>query len=406
MNKLKRHFKKKYLTPLLILLLLGAFLSLGLGKPSPLTPANTTLSALAQELITKCQSRGDDGVQGCYNEELPRLMDRGISMEQAFQVIRLIQAKDDRFWYCHVASHSLVAKEIDRDPSKWKDLVMRCPYDICSNGCIHGAFQERFKLDALTDQQIEQIFPDLSQVCEKNSNWDPTTHDQTSCYHGLGHTVMYLTGAMVGRSADLCRRLGEKDDGRTYVQTCTEGIFMQLYQPREPEDIALVKSIAPDKKSFKSFCDQWTSGIRDACYREGWILFQAEVQTPQGALSFCDYTTDPQFHFLCLDKIFQTFMVLHGFKDQEMKDFCQALPQENQPLCFTDAAYRLVTADKNLADRSIAICNYAMNNNVGDDCFARLTSTSTILYHQNSADFIDYCSKFPDRWRNKCLVRN
>ena len=373
-------------------------------KPSPLATSAQELQSLADRVLSSCSTKSGSGIQACYNEEIPKLMEHpGITMEDAFQVIKLVQAKDDSYYYCHVASHIIVAKEVDKDPSKWQEMVLRCPFDMCSNGCIHGAFQERFKTDSLNDQQIEAVFPELDQVCESRPGWNPSPIDQDSCYHGLGHTAMYLTGADIDKSAVLCQRLGVKKDGRNFVQTCTEGIFMQLYQPREPEDEALIKNIVPDKTGLTKFCDQFSGGIRDACYREGWVLYKAEVQVPSGAVAYCGYTSDPSANFLCLDKIFQTIMVLGDLDEQKMKSYCQALPSSYESLCFTDTAYRLVTADKTLLNRALSVCQYAESLGVGHDCYQRLSESSTQLNRPGSAEQKDYCAAFPVSWRPSCL---
>jgi hypothetical protein len=396
-------FTKVSFKTLSVLLVGGLIFSAKSYLPAANQPTN--LRVYAQEILAKCpRVDGGSSQLACYNREIPLLMDtRHISMEEAFAVIKLVQEKDDTFWYCHVASHIIVAKEIDKDPSRWKDVFIRCPDEMCSNGCMHGAFQERFKLDFLPDDQIAAIMPDLQNICEKKSDWQPTVKVQTSCYHGLGHTAMYLTNGNISKSAAICQAVGLKPDGRTYVQTCTEGIFMQLFQPREPEDEALVKNIVPTKETLMHFCDTSTGVVKDACHREGWVLYKEEIQTPSGAISYCSYTDDPKARFLCLDKIFQTFMVLTNFDDAKMKNFCQAVPLEQRSLCFTDAAIRLVTADRSLFDRSVAMCSYATSLAVGEECFNRLATDSTYLNDPGSSDLRSYCQKLPDPWRAKCL---
>jgi len=104
--------------------------------------SNQALQKYADDVLAKCQS--ETYSPGCYDREIPKLMDY-ISMEDAFKVTSIVQGEDKTYTYCHVLGHKLAAREIDKDPSKWKEVVTRCPSGICSNGCIHGGFQEKFR---------------------------------------------------------------------------------------------------------------------------------------------------------------------------------------------------------------------------------------------------------------------
>ncbi len=80
------------------------------------------LKAFAGQVAEKCSR--EKYKQGCYETEVPKLMD-AISMEQAFEVVRLIQEKDPSYGYCHVLGHKLSARETAKDPSKRKEYITR-----------------------------------------------------------------------------------------------------------------------------------------------------------------------------------------------------------------------------------------------------------------------------------------
>ncbi|MBX9765211.1 hypothetical protein K2X83_01060, partial [Patescibacteria group bacterium] len=113
--------------------------------PSP----EKNLERLAEKVIATCSKESYPPT--CYDEEIPRLMDTGLSMEEAFQVTTVIQNKVSDYFYCHVLGHNLSAKETAKDPSKWTEVVARCPVGMCSNGCLHGAAQERFRAESLSE---------------------------------------------------------------------------------------------------------------------------------------------------------------------------------------------------------------------------------------------------------------
>jgi hypothetical protein len=332
----------------------------------------------------------------------------GISMEQAFEVIRLVQQKDDGYYYCHVASHIIVANEVDKNPANWKDVFVRCPEEMCSNGCLHGAFQERFKADKLTDAELQSLIPELKTLCEPRPSWHPTEDIHTSCYHGIGHALMYMTAANVAKSIEVCGQVGSRPSGKGYLQTCVEGIFMQIYQPREPEDFALVKDVAPKKEDIPTFCSQFSFNktAAAACHRESWVMFEDQIKTPQGLISFCSYTQDPNEHWQCLNKMFFSLMAINNLDVNTALGFCPSLPEEYRSQCFADTATRIITADRTLIQKSLSICSFADSSGIGSECYNRLVEYAALLYQPGTSGFNDYCQGFPNSWKGKCLGQN
>ncbi|PIT90972.1 hypothetical protein COU17_02885, partial [Candidatus Kaiserbacteria bacterium CG10_big_fil_rev_8_21_14_0_10_49_17] len=118
----------------------------------------------AQDIVAKCATA--EYRPACYDAAIPKLMDEGMSMEDAFEVTRAVQDIDDMYFYCHVLGHYLAEKETAKDPLRWKDVVARAPSGICSNGAIHGAFQARFKAETLPDASVDELKKELTGVCE------------------------------------------------------------------------------------------------------------------------------------------------------------------------------------------------------------------------------------------------
>ena len=117
------------------------------------TPALSSIAAqspeaAAETIIATCAQ--ESYAPSCYDKEIPKLMDEGYSMEQAFAVTQVAR-KDPSYQYCHVLGHYLAAKETQKDPENWKDVIARIPLGMCSNGAIHGAFQERFRAESLPE---------------------------------------------------------------------------------------------------------------------------------------------------------------------------------------------------------------------------------------------------------------
>ena len=243
----------------------------------------------AAEIIEFCSS--EEYHPGCYDREIPKLLNN-FSLNQVFEVVRIVQSQDEKYGYCHVLGHELGGREVAKDPNKWMNIITKCPADgICANGCLHGALVERFSSEeewSLTNEQIEEAKPDLRVACEARNDWNPTPLDKAICYHGLGHLTVYITNANLPKALTICDDIAVKENGENYLGVCYEGIFMQLFQPLEPEDFALIENISVNKDNLELFCQSFeTLEQNRACFIEGWPIFKEEVRTPEGLISFC-----------------------------------------------------------------------------------------------------------------------
>lgn len=361
--------------------------------------SNLPLEAYAKRVLAACKDA--EYRPSCYDREIPKLMD-DISMEDAFKVTWLVQEEDGEYHYCHVLGHALSAKEVKKDPSKWKEVVSRCPSGMCSNGCIHGGFQERFRTDHLTDAQVNDIKGDLKIICEDRPNWHPTGLEQASCYHALGHLTMYLTAGDIAKSLALCADIAIKEDKRDFSQLCFDGAFMQIFQPLEPEDFALVKGKQPTKEQLPAFCDAYQGKHRASCLSESWPLFFDELQTPKGLVDFCS-RTQPEERNRCYSALFYVLTAQFKFEIPPIRDYCTGLPQEVKGLCFANAASRMIETDYRNIDKAEQLCNEAKAQGVDTQCYDELLFYSSYNFHPQSAEFLHLCNGLPEPWRSKCL---
>lgn len=365
----------------------------------------TKLAAYADQVITACQSA--PFAPSCYDEEIPKLMD-AISMEDAFEVTKLVQEFDPRYRYCHVLAHNLSYREAGKNLNAWKDIITRCPATFCNNGCLHGALMRRFNAETLTDAEVEALKPEIADVCEPRGKWNPTEVERSMCYHAIGHLAMYVTGANMTRSSAFCRAIGEKPDGRNYVQTCTEGVFMQVYQPLEPEDEALIKDIAPTRDGVVEFCAPFDGMAREACRREAWPFFRKEIMTPNGLVRFCSYTTDPIGERTCYSTVLNMATIHFLIETNDpggAARYCTALPAaERRSQCFANMATRLIQIDPWYVGDAIAVCERGNAAGLGEECFRDLVHYAPFSFHPGSREFQNYCREFPEPHRKTCLA--
>jgi hypothetical protein len=386
----------------------------------------STIDQLANQVIKTCAASSSK--QRCYDTAIPKLM-KSITMEEAFAVTKIVQSKDREYWFCHALGHNISAQEYKKDPSKWKEIMTRCPVGMCSNGCIHGALQEHFSAEWLNETQLEKLLPDVKDICEPRKNWEPTQLAVSSCYHEIGHLSLYLTNGDIKRAQGVCDTVGVKPDGRNYLQTCYEGIFMQIFEPREPEDFALIYSLIPRKEKL-STCEQYTTGIdkgacwksgwegkekefcntfandlRYACYREAWVINDASIETPEGIISYCNYSDDAEEKRKCYNKLYYSLMSKYEFDHTRLEKLCAELPQDLRGQCFGNTASRLIETDKTLWKTALSVCDKAKIYKVEGVCFAELAHYGQIaMAGSKEGKFL--CNGLPEPWKALCKRSN
>lgn len=341
----------------------------------------------------------------CYERELPKLLSR-ISMEETFGVLRQVQQRDPAYRFCHVLAHELGGLEVAKDPGNWFDVIPRCPTDgLCSNGCVHGAAVARFSTEVLSDAEVEEVIPDLARACEAREGYAPTPLDQAMCYHGIGHMNVHITKSRITKSLEICDRVSVKDDGRDFTRLCDEGVFMQLFQPLEPEDFALIDELAvpPSRENLSSFCAAHgrTTDEEAACWREGWPFYREEINTPEGIVAFCSASPT----VTATDRCYETVLSIVGrtsLDDGSARRICAGLPGERQGLCYSISAGAILEEDRTRTAEAARFCDEVPSRENQRTCYDRLVGIATFVFHPTDAQLPLLCEALPSPYRDRC----
>lgn len=398
----------KLILGLILVLVIASELIFIVSQLSPQkSPGEGILNKYASDVIKKCKDAPFKPT--CYDNEIPKLMAK-ISMEDAFRVTKIVQEHDKEYIYCHILGHNLSGVEVKKDPSRWLDVIARCPTTVCNNGCIHGPLLIKFNSENLSDGQIEKILPDIKKACEPRGDWNPVGVEISMCYHGLGHLFLFATKANIKKSLNLCRETAVRPNGDSHVQACTQGVFMQIFQRLEPEDFALVKGITPEKYKVAEFCAEYAWPDRGTCHRESWVLFKDEIEKPSGLVEFCSYSDDLLEQRKCYSAVMSPMTVSLVIRQENLDklySYCTALPKDKNSWCFSDAAQRLLNIDPRNGLKSINVCNLEANlNKETQRCFKDLAPLGAFFYRPDSQEFIDFCKAMPSPWREKCINKD
>jgi len=360
---------------------------------------NQSLARYADTVIATCSTATYP--PACYDEELPRLMRRGLSMEETFAVTKLVQEQVPDYFYCHVLGHRLAEQETAKDVSQWTDVIARCPTGMCSNGCIHGAAQERYRAESLSPEEIEAALPELTQTCSMEGARTLTGIEQASCYHALGHLAMFMTAGKTQQALDVCAAIVPVEDG--YATLCYEGVFMQIFQPLEPEDVALVRDFAPESQpEARSFCDSFPEEESAACHRESWPLARDTLSTAVGVNAFCSFATEAESAKRCYSSLFYVLVPQLNFDEEKIVGLCDSFDEKRAAQCYASAASRTIETDERLIPQAASLCAIAAEKGAGIRCYSELLFYSVNGITEGSQAFQELCRALPEPWGSRC----
>lgn len=365
-----------------------------------------SIQDVASEIVEACADAPHR--QFCYETEIPKLLSN-YSVSEVFTVIRAVRAIDTEYAFCHVLAHEIGEYQVAKDPENWLSVLAEGPPDgLCSNGYAHGAIMARFSTATLDEQQMQSALPDFARACLPREGYAPTDLQKAMCFHGLGHVLVHLTNADVPRALAACRTITESTEGSPFRTQCLEGVYMQLFQPLEPEDIALIEQLpeAPKRENITAFCDVHSDNEIEygICWREAWPVFTEDITSAEGIQTYCNHLPEeagrPQCYVsaytingrLNLGATSTMAAVCNGFTDHQM-----------QGDCFARGANAFLEEDVAFIDEGVMFCSFAQNEGAQDMCYQFLADTATFNFHLNSSPHQTLCSLLPLPYQQRCL---
>jgi hypothetical protein len=169
---------------------------------------------------------------------------------------------------CHAVAHELGHATLAKyHGDAAKALAVR--YDVCGGGYTHGVVEIALK-------NSKNVARDMLRICAPRNDG--------SCWHGVGHGVMFAMKYKASRAESLCRRAPTT----TLVARCAEGVYMQLFTLDEgAAHVAGASFKYPTHKTAARICA--TAGLADACwYYSPTVWLQEHPEDWAGALRWCD----------------------------------------------------------------------------------------------------------------------
>lgn len=185
------------------------------GLPAPMTPMPMTPIPMPTRAVTAPTLPAQEPAQAAAelyrvtSAELVALLDERGAVVALAELDRRITADPRLGGVCHAIAHDLGhAAFAAADGRAARALKNRD--DVCGGGFTHGIVEMAL---GSSDHPVR----DLLTICAPAQDG--------SCFHGVGHGVMFATGMDVGRSLALC----DRTPSSLLAARCGEGVFMQLF---------------------------------------------------------------------------------------------------------------------------------------------------------------------------------
>lgn len=352
----------------------------------------------AERIVATCKDSGDHAA--CYEREVLVLYPE-LPVPELFEVIRRIRMDDPSYQFCHVLGHKLGERVVAEDPERWVDAIPLNPSDgMCSNGFIHGVVGGRFRAEVLDDVTIAALLPDFKRACEERIGWRPSDLDRALCYHGLGHLYVFITDANMEKALDVCEATSPPDLRRV----CIEGVFMQIYQPMEPDDFLMIErmEVKPSTTTVRQYCARYERDeYEGACLHESWPYSREGILDGTGSEAFCSGQPTSEEERRC----YQTISTLVGRTslDDPHKALraCKKFPIAFQNECYAASAQALLEEDRTDAKNALAFCRLAPGS-AAEACVKTLVDHAQFIFGSNETAYNDFCGLLEGPLKQQC----
>ena len=182
--------------------------------PSPGSPSSTPASKAPAGPATP-SAAATPTLRELYETNRDELMAIGLEKGSAAALrslerrIRKVPALEG---VCHPIAHDLGHQAVEQAGGgiKGAQVALTARDDVCGGGYTHGTIE--LALGASQDPER-----DLLRICAPANDG--------SCFHGVGHGLMFATNMNVKRSLAMC----DQSPTPTLSARCGEGVFMQLF---------------------------------------------------------------------------------------------------------------------------------------------------------------------------------
>ncbi len=254
-----------YLTLLVAVLFLAREVTLSVSRPvikKEVVQTQAVVSSSDQLVVSVADEEADDvdlektnPAQAAKRDNLLKLLNEG-DPSSVFLVVDTIEGDPSLIHNCHEIAHDIghAAYKLYgfQGAMNFTD-VHRTGHatvqEVCAGGYVHGVLEAASRKD-------KNFLAHPSVLCET-----VPSKSKDSCFHGVGHALMFLHKRNVEESLASCRLIGNT----FFNSRCFEGVWMELF--RKGREVTPDKDATGfDKENPFLLCEETLQDAKRACY--------------------------------------------------------------------------------------------------------------------------------------------
>lgn len=397
---MKKNKKKSRVIPtwviiiadILLIIILAIWLLVFMKKPLAGTdPARITADAMSA--VAKC--RDVPNWRDCYGYKIAEYLKKD-SLDYSMKVLDKVEDIDEKAQSCHVIAHRMAAAEMEKDPSKWGDLVKKVDQNFCSYGFIHGVIEARSRFEpefAVNPKSIEQI-------CDLISGGTRVRGTDQSCAHIMGHVVLAEKEGSVPQAIAVCDKIEEK-----LQYQCNSGIFMENFT-RDNLVAHGIAEYAPwgeeTIQSQEELCLSHEDSISaKACWMEVSHLYANKYPfQPEKVYKECQKAPSELFREECYMHSIQTLLEKPNPTDAYLLSLCEPFRTRGRYYeCEGVIVHSYINSSLKLTSKAFEYCAMVPGE-FKSYCFQKIGKI--LEMHLPKKEVTAYCRSAPSNYQHDC----
>ena len=391
MKKLKNKLTiKRVLVILITLFIVGESLYL-------LLPRSRNLSNDAHRIITQCENTKD--WHKCYGLGLASV-NKTSNLEYTLSLLEKLESIQLKARDCHLLAHYISLSEVERNPKKWKDVLLKVDPNACTYGFIHGVLEGRTRFnngEGIDKKTIENICTLLYKKSKKAGV-------DESCSHVMGHILLAEQQDNISFSISVCDSLSIK-----LQYMCFGGVFMEHFTRNNIVAHGVGYFIPWNNETIheqESICLKYSGQKGQACWLEMAHLYStAAKDNPSKTWQLCSQAPEKEFAFNCYLHAMGNSIKSHSTIEYK-KEVCTPFANDKQRLgiCFDYMATALIVESTKFLGDAVHFCNNLWSQEVIKECYR---SVGRALHtYTNDKEQDKLCEPFTGDFKKYCLMKS
>lgn len=331
----------------------------------------------------------------CYADGFYRLSQK-TDLTFAKNILLALQRKDPRDARgCHLMAHKIAYAQMEKDPSKWKELLSKQDPNFCTGGFMHGILEKHMQADQKFGLTADQ-FPVICSIVKDQGT--------LSCNHILGHLLLVEKGGYIDYALGICKDV--TDNAARYE--CMSGVFMENLTRLNLVDHKLAKPLpwnVENTKKIEALCSRHSGEQAEACWKEiSYMYITISDEDPTGLYNKCYSLAQKNFQEACYIYGAGNMVVFSNFKAANLPRVCAPFIEKDWDMydkCLGQITGSMMASSPEFRDNVISVCTTAARG-YNAHCFRQ------IGYRLKRANLSDkqkreYCQNAPVDYKEDCI---